>query len=206
MSALQQKVLVLNKNWSPVGTVTLQRGLTLLFGEYDDGTPKAKIIEPSSYQTFTWDDWSQLKPEVTDAKIQSANCFFRVPEIILLSKYEKLPRPKVHFSRRTLYKRDKMTCQYCGSTPGTELLSIDHVIPRSQGGQTTWDNCVLACVDCNRKKADKSLKQANMKLRSVPKKPESNMFRYDTMKPVKSWEAFLGAAYWNCELENQNKP
>lgn len=207
MSATLQsrKCLVLNKNWTPVGTVTLQRAITMLFKEEDDGAPKAKIIDPASYQAFTWEDWSKLQPEMTDDKIAGSNMFFRVPEIILLSKYEKLPRPKIHFSRRTLWKRDKKTCQYCGVKPKDDQISIDHVLPRAQGGQTTWENCVLCCVPCNRKKADRQPHQCGMKLLSVPKKPATNLFKYDTVVPIESWKAFLGAAYWNCELENDNK-
>ena len=199
-----RKCLVLNKNWNPIGAITLQRAITLLFGEYDDGTPKARIIEPGSYQSFEWEDWSKLRPAATDEVIASANMVFRIPEIIVLSRYERLPKPKVHFSRRTLYKRDGMTCQYCGSKPGSEELTIDHVLPRSKGGATTWENCALACSTCNRRKADRTPKEAGMKLLKEPKKPDVNLFRYETMKPVKSWEAFLGAAYWNVELENDN--
>jgi hypothetical protein len=202
MSAIltSKKCLVLNKNWTPVGTVTLQRAIIMLFSTYDDGTPKARIIEPGTFQAFTWEDWGKLAPLANDEKIAAANVFFKIPEIILLSRYEKLPKPKVHFSRRTLYKRDKLTCQYCGAQPGSEELTIDHVTPRSQGGLTTWENCALACVKCNRKKADKTPKQANMRLLKEPKKPDHNMFRFDTLKPVKSWEAFLGEAYWNVAI------
>jgi hypothetical protein len=206
MSAIltSEKVLVLNKNWTPVGTVTLQDAITKLFSTYDDGTPKARIIESDTFRTFTWADWSELRPLATDKKIAGANLFFKVPEIILLSRYERLPRPKAHFSRRTLYKRDKLTCQYCGAQPGSEELTIDHVTPRAQGGLTTWENCVLACVECNRRKADRTPKQANMLLRTVPKKPSTKFLRFDTLKPVKSWEAFLGAAYWSVELDSDN--
>ena len=200
-----KKCLVLNKNWTPVGTVTLHRAIIMLFSEYNDGTPKARIIEPETYQTFTWSDWGKLQLLATDEKIAAANMAFKIPEIILLSRYEKLPKPKVHFSRRTLYKRDKMTCQYCGAQPGSEELTIDHVNPRAQGGMTTWENCVLACVDCNRRKADRTPAQAKMKLLKEPKKPDMNSFRYDTIKPVKSWEAFLGQAYWNVGIGDKDE-
>lgn len=204
MSAIltNKKVLMLNKNWSPVLTITLQDAITKLFNTYEDGTPKARIIEPDSYRTFTWADWSLIKPEATDEKIATANAFFKIPEIIILTKFEKLPRPQAHFSRRNLYKRDKMTCQYCGAKPGSEELTIDHVIPKSQGGLTTWENCTLACVECNRKKAARTPKQARMTLRTEPKKPSTNFFRFDVIKPVKSWETFLGTCYWNVGLEN----
>ena len=191
------RCLVLNKSWTPLRTVSLQRAIIMLFSVYEDGEPKARVIEPESYATMTWDDWSKLKPLATDEAIRGARMEFRVPEVILLTRYDKLPQPKVHFSRRNLYKRDGMTCQYCGARPGSQELTVDHVIPRAQGGGTSWENCVLACVECNRRKADKTPKQAKMTLRKTPKKPHIRFFRYDTLKPVKSWEAFLGEAYWN---------
>jgi 5-methylcytosine-specific restriction endonuclease McrA len=203
-ATMGKKCLVLNRNWTPVATVSIQRAITMLFSEYDDGTPKAKIIDHETFQIFSWSDWSKMRPSLTDEQIAGANYSYKIPEIILLSKYEKMPRPKVHFSRRTLFKRDKMMCQYCGEKPGTDLLTIDHVIPRAQGGTTTWENCALCCVGCNRKKADKTPKQAGMKLLSVPAKPSTNLFRYETLKPVKSWEAILGEQYWNTELDNEN--
>lgn len=197
-----RKCLVLNKGWSPVGTVTLQAAIIKLFSSYKNGDPKARIIDPESYQTFTWDDWSKLKPVCSDEAIRSANIAFRIPEIILLSRYDKLPNPRLHFSRRTLYKRDKMTCQYCGGKPGSEELTIDHVLPRSQGGGTSWENCVLACVDCNSRKANRTPQQANMMLAKQPTKPRMNLFSFDPLKKVKSWEAFLGEAFWEVNIEN----
>jgi len=192
-----RKCLVLNKGWSPVGTVPLQRAIIMLFSTYKNGEPKARIIDHESYQTFTWEDWSKLKPLCTDEALRAAHVAFRIPEVILLTRYDKMPQPKLHFSRRTLYKRDNMTCQYCGCRPGSAELTIEHVIPRSQGGATSWENCVLACVECNSRKADRTPKQAGMKLLSQPKKPRMSLFKFESLKPVKSWEAFLGEAYWN---------
>ena len=191
-----QRCLVLNKSWAPISTTSLRRAVSMLFNE------RARIIEPDSYATFTWEDWSKLRPQVDDDKFAAGEVFFRVPEIILLSEYNKLPRPKVHFSRRNLYKRDQMTCQYCGAMPGSAELNIDHVLPRSQGGQSTWENCVLSCIPCNSKKANRTPEQAGMKLRKKPKKPRLDMFKINgIVKPIKSWEAFLGEAFWSVELE-----
>ncbi len=196
----RNSVLVLNKGWTPIGTVSLQRAITMLFSDYEDGTPKAKVIEPESYATMSWDDWSKLKPKVTDETIRSANMVFRCPEVIMLTRYDKYPEPKAHFSRRTLYKRDRYTCQYCLGKPGTEELTIDHVMPRSRGGPTSWENCVLACVECNARKANRTHDEASMKLHTVPKKPKITLFKQDCFKPVKSWSAFVDTAYWSVGL------
>lgn len=197
---LSQQVLVLNKSWIPIGTVPLQRAIVMLFSETDGGDPKAKIVEPSSYATFTWADWSKLKPVATDEVIKAANVVFRCPEVIQLANYNKIPQPKAHFSRRTLFKRDKYVCQYCHTRPMTESLTIDHVMPKSRGGNTSWENCVLSCVECNVRKANRTPDEAGMKLYKQPKKPSTTLFRADLLKPVKSWEAFIGLAYWSVEL------
>jgi 5-methylcytosine-specific restriction endonuclease McrA len=169
----------------------------MLFQTCSDGEPKARIIEHPSYQTYTWEDWARLRPQATDEKIKSGNIYFRIPEIIKLSEYDKIPAPKVHFSRRNLFKRDNMTCQYCGCKPGSSELTVDHVLPRSQGGTSTFENCVLSCIKCNTRKANRTPEQAGMKLLSKPKKPKASVLRFETLKPIKSWEDFLGTAYWN---------
>lgn len=196
-----KKVLVLNKSWRPVTILTLEKALIKLFSEYKDGEPKAIIVDCSNgFQTLTWNDWSKIKPLEDEEHLRSVNASFRIPSVIQLTRYDKVPIKKVHYCRKTIYKRDFYKCQYCGGQPGTEELSIDHVIPRSHGGLTTWDNCVLACVKCNTKKANRTPEQANMKLLRIPKKPKMNMFRCDIK--VKDWETFLGASYWLVELEN----
>ena len=98
-----------------------------------------------------------------------------------------------------------MTCQYCGVKPGSEELTIDHIVPRAQGGVTSWENCALACVKCNSFKADRTPRQAGMKLATVPKKPRMQFFRTDNLKKVKSWEAFLGASYWDIGIGEEVK-
>ena len=201
----KRRCLVLNKNWTPIATISLEDAICKVYSSYKDGTPKAKIIEPETFRTFTWSDWSKLKPKDNEDKIAASNFIFRVPEIILLSRYEKTPKLKIHFSRRTLFKRDNNQCQYCGCKPGVEELTIEHVVPRSQGGATTWENCVIACVPCNRKKADRTPEQAKMKLLKQPKKPTVNMLRFDSYKPIKSWESFLTQAYWSVQLDNDNE-
>ena len=95
----------------------------------------------------------------------------RVPEVITLTGFERLPSAVVAFSRRNIYKRDHYTCQYCGTQPGSEELTIDHVVPRAQGGESRWDNCVLACVTCNKHKADRTPEEARMPLLYLPYVP-----------------------------------
>lgn len=200
----QRRCLVLNKSWAPVGIVPLEKAVKKLVNFYPNGEPKARIIDPQSYQAFTWSDWSKLRLVATDEKINAGSMFFRIPEVILLTHYDKIPQPKVHFSRRNLFKRDEGKCQYCGKQPKSDEWSIDHVIPRSRGGETVWENVVLSCLDCNRKKADRSLKESGLKLHKIPKKPFVKFLHFGDIKPIKSWRSFISEAYWSVELDNEN--
>jgi hypothetical protein len=101
-------------------------------------------------------------------------------------------------NRRTVYRRDNDTCQYCGRQFPTEELSIDHVVPKCQGGQSTFENCVIACVSCNAKKAGRTPKQANMKLIRQPERPKAAVFEADIV--CDSWSAFMDACYWAVPL------
>ena len=105
------------------------------------------------------------------------------------------------FSRRNVFKRDKLTCQYCGKQPGGEELTIDHVVPRAQGGRSSWTNCVLACVDCNSRKAARTPSEARMKLHKQPVRPNWKPIYAQRMNRIQSWNNIISEAYWNVELE-----
>ena len=200
MGLQRHPVLVLNKLWMAVNVITLRRAMTLLFKE------KAKVVLPDqNFETFTWEDWALLRPTEGEDFIKSIRMKFKIPEVIVLDEYDKSPAHKVKFSRRAIYKRDNYTCQYCGGQPGPPELNVDHVIPRSQGGQTTWENCVLSCVTCNSRKDNKTPEQAHMKLRSKPVKPKFCPFKMERKVAPRSWKHFVDFMYWNVELENENK-
>jgi len=195
MSALQNPVLVLNKAWQPVHVATVARALILLWKE------AARIVDPADYQTFTWNDWSRLRPRDGDPFMSGVNFRMRVPEVITLTGYDRLPTRAVTFSRRNIFRRDHFQCQYCGVNPGSEDLTIDHVNPRAQGGVSSWENCVLACTDCNKRKADRTPKQASMKLRKEPIAPTWRPAYADHRIRLDSWSKFISEAYWNVALQ-----
>jgi 5-methylcytosine-specific restriction endonuclease McrA len=197
----QRKVLVINKSWRAIGIVSLERALHKLFCTYSDGTPKAKIVDAvHDFASYTWEDWSKLKPSEGEEGIRTVTTVFRIPEVIQFTRYDKIPQNKIHYNRRTIYRRDGFCCQYCGKKKSTSELSLDHVVPRCQGGLTNWNNIVVACTDCNSKKAGRTPDQAGMKLRRQPYRPKHNFLCEDIR--VDSWTAFLGEAYWLTELEN----
>ena len=193
---LQRPTLVLNRNWQPINVATVARALIMLWND------SAKIVDPVDYQLYNWSDWSRLVPDRDEPFIQSVRQRIRIPEVIALTKFDAMPTRTVTFSRRNVFKRDKMTCQYCGKQPGSEELTIDHVVPRAQGGLSSWTNCVLACIDCNSKKADRTPAQAHMKLRKEPVRPAWKPIYADRMNRVKSWSKFISEAYWIVELED----
>jgi 5-methylcytosine-specific restriction endonuclease McrA len=195
VSNLNRPTLVLNRNWQPVGVATVARSLVKVWNE------TARIVDPVDYQQYNWLDWSRLTPADDEPFINTRSFRLRVPEVVTLTKYDRLPINTVTFSRRNIFKRDRFTCQYCGHQPGSEELTIDHVVPRAQGGTSTWDNCVLACVECNSRKADRTPQQAKMRLRHEPHRPMWNPLYASHRMRIDSWSRFVSEAYWNVKLE-----
>lgn len=193
-NVLRRPTLVLNRNWQPVGVASVARALTKVF------IGSARVVDPEDYQLYDWSDWAEQAPLQGEPAIQSQCLRLRVPEVISLVRYDRLPRISVSFNRRNLFTRDRFTCQYCGAQPGGEELTIDHVVPRSQGGQTTWDNCVLACVACNHQKADRTPEQAGKKLRRPPERPNWRPMFEAGAAPIASWSRFISEAYWSVAL------
>ncbi len=191
---LQRPTLILNRNWQPVNVATVSRALVMLWNE------SARVIDPHDYQVYTWADWSQLVPANDEPFIRAVRLRLRVPEVVTLTDYDRLPTAAVSFSRRNIFKRDYYTCQYCGVQPGSEELTIDHVVPRAQGGITSWTNCVLACVACNKHKADRTPEQAHMRLRKPPVRPNWKPLYASPMVRIASWAKFMSEAYWSVEL------
>ena len=109
---LEHPTLVLNRNWQPVNVATVARALVLLWNE------SARVVDPADYRLYTWADWSQLRPREGEQFIQAVRLRLRVPEVIVLAEYDRLPTAAVSFSRRNVFKRDHWACQYCGCQPG----------------------------------------------------------------------------------------
>lgn len=197
---LTRPILVLNRHWHPIQITTVKEAIGLV------AKGSAMIIEPETYfqhDLLSWNDVSRVKALLGEgAMIRSCKLALVPPEVILLKEYDGIGVRSVVFSRRNIFKRDRYACQYCGIQPGTEELTIDHVVPKSKGGASTWENCVLACIDCNKKKGDLSVEKAKMRLRKVPKKPTwKSLVQIDPKLRRESWDAFLSRAYWEVELD-----
>lgn len=216
------RVLVLNKNWRAIRFASIKRAMNLLFATHSDGKPKAEILDvEQNYSLFTWEDWSRLKPRDGDDVIRTFNRAFKLPEIIRLTTCEELPRQRINYNRKAIFRRDNYTCQYCGAKPSHDELTIEHIVPRSRGGPTTWENTCLACFMCNSQKADKLPEEARKEnwprekqkmwrgpspmIRPHPSKPKTNVMKGDKVKMKDSWSKFISDAYWNVELVNDNQ-
>ena len=163
MSKLNAGTLVLNRGWLAVQICSVKRAIALVY----QGHAKVVDADGQAYNFNDWSEVSQVMTEVTaDEFIHSPTLRIKIPRVIVLMFYDKLPKRTVSFSRKNIFERDKYTCQYCGIRPPSKraalkwmeqkALTFDHVIPRSQGGKTTWDNIVTACYDCNRKKSNRT--------------------------------------------------
>ncbi|MCA9254020.1 MAG: HNH endonuclease [Phycisphaerales bacterium] len=203
-SATSLNVLVLNRHYLAVRIINVRRAFTLLFKEL------AEVIHVDngryqSYDFAEWCDLSQLAREFEPQEhdwIRTVRFDLAVPRIIRLAFYDRLPRQEVKFNRRNLFARDSNRCQYCGQKFPTSELSLDHVVPRSQGGGATWENIVCACVKCNIRKGGRTPKQAQMHLIRQPSKPRRNPSITVKLADNRyaSWKAFLDNAYWSVEL------
>ncbi|MFN0115925.1 MAG: HNH endonuclease [Paracoccaceae bacterium] len=134
-----------------------------------------------------------------DEVVRSQRAVFRIPSVVVLKDYVR-PQKRVAFTRFNLFLRDEFCCQYCGSKGD---LTFDHVVPRSKGGTTAWENVVAACAPCNLRKGNRSLKQSGLSLRRPPRQPTADDMqnagrRFPPNYLHESWIDFL---YWDAELE-----
>ena len=125
--------------------------------------------------------------------IRSVSRSLRVPEIIVLSLFDRLPKKQVKFTRENIYRRDGFQCQYCSNRFEAKDLNLDHVVPRDKGGRTTWENVVCSCISCNTRKANKLPDEASMYPLRPPKAPSWRPLFSTTQRPLEhdSWGHFL---------------
>jgi 5-methylcytosine-specific restriction endonuclease McrA len=165
------RVLVLNASYEPINVCTVRRAAVLLLKN------KAELIERG------------------DAALHSERLVLPRPVVIRLVTYVKVPRGsrRRKITRRAVFARDSWTCQYCGSRHPT--LTVDHVVPRSRGGESVWENIVTSCAPCNRRKGDRLPREVQMHPRQKPRPPGPTVF-IRVASPVipAAWEQYLLAA------------
>jgi 5-methylcytosine-specific restriction endonuclease McrA len=194
---LDGSVLVLNRVYQPVHVTSVRRAFALLY----QGAARAIDEE---FRLFDFESWSALSAATHDS-IGTVRRRIRIPRVIVLLAYERLPKARVRFSRFNIYARDENTCQYCGLRFARAELNLDHVIPRSRGGVTNWENVVCSCVACNLRKGGRTPDEAGMRLLRAPSRPRWTPIFRNVARRVRhrEWKPFLSmaeAAYWNTEL------
>ncbi len=155
----------------------------------------AKGINPE-YQTY---DWFELLDLERFADLEQDHFYFLhtvsrlvpVPRVIVLSDFDKLPQKGVRFSRGHVFVRDQFTCQYCLQEFPKQKLNLDHVVPRSRGGRTSWENVVTSCHSCNRRKANRTPAEASMPLKRSPQRPHASWGLLQRKQLDQSWKVFL---------------
>jgi 5-methylcytosine-specific restriction endonuclease McrA len=197
MIASNTSVLVLNRFYQPVSVTRARRAFGLLYS----GAARALDKE---FQTFDYDSWATLSVEAGDDVLKTPRFELKIPRVVILQIYDKLPGYHVRFSRQNIYLRDGFTCQYCGHAFARAKLNLDHVVPKSQGGRTTWENVVCSCIECNLRKGGRTPYQAKISLKNKPVKPAWNKLTpLNGEIPYSEWVPFIDptdASYWNAEL------
>ncbi len=186
---LNASVLVLNRLWQAVNVVNARRALTLLY------VGRGKVVT-DDFATYTWESWSEastLPAHESADLISGPSCTVVVPRIIQLLEYDRVPRPRVKFTRANVYLRDRHQCQYCGRVAGSSQLTLDHVHPRSRGGRATWGNIVVSCFRCNARKANRLPEEAGMRLLRPPRQPAWHPATSlaPAVDPHEAWMPFL---------------
>ena len=186
-------VLVLSKTWEPYDRVGWERAFVLLAGG-DDGKKKVEVIE------------------YNDRIVRSgALREWQVPSVIRFVGAMTPEVRSVKFSRENIYARDNGQCQYCGARVRISEFEYEHVIPRAQGGRTTWENIVVACTPCNQRKGGRTPLQAEMRLRSIPRRPDKCFARRRLTLAWRegmpeSWKSYMrDVTYWRGELESDER-
>lgn len=166
MSPMFKKVLLLSSSYEPIAFCDMKKAITLMFLE------KAEVVEMRD------GEW-----------IKCISMNYKCPSIIRLRSNNRHAKPKIQLNRKNIMKRDNFKCMYCGST---SELTIDHIVPKSKGGKTTWENLVTACNPCNNRKDNKDLHEAGLMLRTVPKMPNRITFLRQEVRMIEeNWKPYL---------------
>ena len=185
-NVLDVPVLVLNRGYQPVRITSARSALLLLYGD------RAHALD-AEYEPHDFADWSAREPANGELVVPTVRGSLEVPRLLLLRSYDRVPRTPLRLSRRNVFVRDGHACVYCGKT---SELTIDHVLPRSRGGGSSWENLVSCCRGCNLEKGHRTPEEAGMPLRRRPIRPTWTVVIQLTGvdDPLPDWEPFLRQA------------
>ncbi|OGR82863.1 MAG: hypothetical protein A2902_06740 [Elusimicrobia bacterium RIFCSPLOWO2_01_FULL_64_13] len=194
-------VLVLNRNFYAIHITNWRRALSLLYLDH------ARVVD-EEYRTYNFTDWKEMSKLIENhpsGYVHTPGFRIAIPDVISLKIYGRIPVSEVKFTRRNIYEHYSYLCCYCGKRFATHDLNLEHVVPKSRGGQSSWDNIVTSCVECNLEKGDRLPKEAGMKLLIQPTRPTwkgpQSLVLHSPFKVKASWQHFIDNIYWNSELE-----
>ena len=183
---LDTPVLVLNRGYQAVRITSARDGFSLLYGD------RAQALD-GSYEPHDFEHWAAREPDDGELVVPTLRGAIEVPRLLLLRSYDRVPRTPLRLSRRNVFVRDGHACVYCGDTAD---LTIDHVLPRSRGGGSSWENLVSCCRPCNLEKGQRTPEEADMPLGKKPVRPTWTVVVQlgGVDEPLPAWEPFLRAA------------
>jgi 5-methylcytosine-specific restriction endonuclease McrA len=186
MSQLNTKVLVLNRSYFPIGFCAVRDAFKYIAEEIAD-------ILDENLQAYDYESWCAIEVEDGDDFVGTVKGNIRAPRIVRLKDFNKVPNTVVRFNRKNLYVRDRYICQYCAKKFPTGMLSMEHVLPKSRGGKTNWNNVVTGCIICNARKGNRTPEEAKMRLLRTPYVPRHMDLHSPFLeeKRYKEWDAFF---------------
>jgi 5-methylcytosine-specific restriction endonuclease McrA len=198
---VDSSVLVLNSLFQAVQITGVHRAFRLFYAG------RAHALAPD-FTAYDFENWCDLPVGIDDEVIRTPSRHIRIPRVIQLVHYDRVPHREVRFTRRNIFYRDRNRCQYCGKAFVQRDLNLDHVVPLSRGGRSEWTNVVAACVPCNSRKGNRFPAEAGMGLIRQPKKPAGHpLVRANWIGRFhEEWKTFLDEAYWNVELSDDLVP
>jgi 5-methylcytosine-specific restriction endonuclease McrA len=185
-SAQSTQVLVVNRSMQAVHITSARRAFVLLF------TDVARALD-EHWMGHDFRSWASVSAREGEPSFGTARGPIRIPRVLQLIDYDRMPRATVRLSRRNIFLRDAYTCQYCGKRSSARDLNLDHVMPRSRGGPTSWENIVCSCRVCNLEKGGRTPAEAGMKLLRKPSRPRWSPVLALAFTPSRprEWEPFL---------------
>ena len=195
-------VLLLNRNFYAIQITSWQRALGLVYMD------RALVVD-EEYRTYDFEGWLELSNAIAEHPsgfVHTPTWKIAIPEVVALKIFEQVPRCEVTFTRRNIYRHYGNRCCYCGHRFASSDLNLEHILPRSRGGRTDWNNVVTSCIPCNLRKGNRLPHEANMALMIQPSRPRWHHAAALSLKapmPLKrSWQKFVDTAYWDSQLED----
>ncbi len=194
-------VLVLNRLYQAIQVTGIRRAFRLFYAG------RARAVD-RDFRTYAFDHWCALPLAADGDVIRTPSRVIRIPRVIQLVRYDRVPRHEIRFSRRNVFLRDRNRCQYCGRVRPQRELNLDHVVPLSRGGHSTWENVVTACIECNSRKGNRTPGEAGMQLVRTPRRPRLRAAGGATWlgHVYEEWHTFLEASGWRVEVTEEIGP